>query len=634
MLNSDIYRDRQLVIQATFICVATVLILRAGYMQLLDSSFRVKAEAITIDKAVTYPSRGLVFDRKGDLMVYNQTVYDLMVAYNQIDPKMDTAKFCRLLGIDTSYFRTTLEKDFKHNKRYSRNVPFLFMPRISAESYAKFQESLYQFPGFYVQIRNIRDYETSAGAAVLGYISEVTQQQIDKFGGIYETGDYIGSGGLELSYESVLRGKKGIQYILKDNLGRSVGRYRDGKIDSVAVSGRDIISSLDLDVQDYAEQLMANKRGSVIAIEPKTGEIICMVSAPTYDIKTMTINPKRGNYFASLLADSTKPLFNRATLAQYPPGSIFKPLVALIGMQEGVWGAENGVSCGGAYYYGHHRWGCHRHGGVGNVPSAIQYSCNTYFFTCFRNIIDKFGFSNSGQGLDVFNGYLYKFGLGNKLGIDLPSERKGNVPTTAFYDRVYPKKRGGWRSPTIISLGIGQGEMELTSIQMANLAAMLANRGYYYTPHVLKAYADGTPIDAKYRVKHQSGIAPEHYASVIAGLQGAVLNGTARGAQIVGITVAGKTGTSQNSNGDDHSVFYAFAPVEDPKIAIAVFVENGGWGADYAVPIASLVMEKYLKGSTNRKAVEERLAGAVRANTKRNTRIRLQSLQPTQPPQN
>ncbi|GAB4498698.1 MAG: penicillin-binding protein 2 [Saprospiraceae bacterium] len=625
---------RQRIIQLVFIGAAIALVLQALYLQVFDDSLRQRAERTTIEKLTVYPPRGLIYDRKGRLIVNNEAMYDLMVTYNQVDTnKMDMAKFCRLVGIDKKGFDERMTKDWRSGK-FSRSVPFVFEKKLSIEQYARLQESLYEFPGFFVQPRNIRGYPYNAGAHVLGYINEVDQRDIERYKGEYESGDYIGAAGLELEYEKELRGTKGYTSLLKDNLGRIVGKYMDGAYDSTAVAGKDLISSIDIELQQYGEYLMQNKTGSVVAIEPRTGQVLCMLSGPTYNPNLLAMTQERGKIFSALLTDSLKPFFDRTVMAKYPPGSIFKTVVTLVGLQEGTLNPERGISCNGGYFYAGRLYKCHSHGHVGNAVDALAYSCNTYYFNEFRNEIDKFGFSNASQGLDMFADYCRQFGLGTKLGIDYPNENAGNVPTTEYYDKIYPKRLGGWRSPTIMSVGIGQGELQLTTLQMANLAACIANRGHWYTPHLAQKFKDGSSIPSKYVQKHDVKIDKQWFDLVREGMAECVNRGTARIAQVPGIQVCGKTGTSQNPHGEDHSVFYAFAPKDNPQIAIAVYVENAGWGASYAAPIASLMIEKYLNDTiaTARLPVQERMVNADLIHKRKSKpSVRAAKKQPAQP---
>lgn len=608
MKSVHVDRSRLLAIQIFMIIGAAVLIGKAFSLQLVNNAFRSRAQAIAIDKTTTYPSRGVMLDRNGKLMVSNNPMYDLMVTYKLVNPKMDTAKFCKLLDIDKETFVKNLNKDW-HDVRFSKSVPFVFLKNLSVPTFAKLEEHLHEYPGFFPVLRNIRGYPQHAGAHLLGYISEVSPEDIKREKGVYSSGDYIGAIGLEKQYEKYLRGKKGYKYQLKDNLGRIVGSFKDGAQDVDPVSGADLKTSIDIDLQAYAEWLMAGKVGSVVAIQPSTGEILTMVSTPTYDPNLLIITRERGKILADLYKDPQKPFFDRSIMAAYPPGSIFKTIVALIGLNEGVIQQSTAFKCNHGYAYGGRVYKCHGHGPIHSVDQGVQHSCNSYFWQTMRKIIDQYGFYNPDKGLDRFVNDISKFGLGHKLGIDFPGEKSGNIPTTAYYDKVYPKKLGGWKSPTIMSIGIGQGEIQLTTLQMANLAAIIANRGYFYTPHLVTSISDGTPIDSIYRVKRSVDIAPEYFAPVIHGMQMAVEAGTAPLARIKDITICGKTGTSQNK-GKDHSVFFSFAPKDNPQIAVAAYVENAGWGGSYAAPIASLVAEKFIKGKIeepNRKLLENRM---------------------------
>jgi penicillin-binding protein 2 len=611
--------ERQRHIRIAFILCGIVLILKAAQLQLFDPSFRKRADATTIDQMTVYPARGLVYDRRNELILFNTVMYDLMVTYNQVDssmrkpnPKSEKLNdFCSLLGINQAAYFENLNKNWRSG-RFSRSVPFVFLKKIPAETYAKLQEQLYNYPGFFVQVRSIRGYPYNAGAHLLGYINEVDQRDIERGNGQYVSGDYIGAAGLESEYESYLRGKKGVTFKLKDNLGRIVGEYETGKFDTTAVSGSDLVTGIDGALQAYGEKLLQNKTGSIVAIEPRSGEILAMVSAPTYDPNLLTMTQGRGAVFSKLLTDPLKPFFDRTVMAKYPPGSIFKTVVTLAGLQEGTLNPNAGMGCNGGYFYAGRLYKCHGHGAVGNAVDALAYSCNTYYFSEFRDIVDKFGFSKPQQGLDQFKMYCGKMGLGALLEVDYPHETPGNIPGSAYYDKIYPKNRGGWRSPTIMSVGIGQGELQLTTLQMANLAACIANRGYWYRPHIAKSFKDKTPIPSRFLEIQRVPIDAKNFDIVIEGMAQCVNRGTARIAALPDIQVCGKTGTSQNPHGEDHSVFFAFAPKDNPQIAIAVYVENAGWGASYAAPIASLMIEKYLKGNIapERLPLEERMIQA------------------------
>lgn len=591
---------------------ALLIVLKAMQIQLIDTSYRQKANATATQKNVIYPSRGVIYDRTGKLLVNNNPMYDLMVTYNQVSPEMDTAFFCQLLDIDTAQFLERLNKDFKSN-RYTKRIPFTFMSKITAATYARLQENMHEFPGFFVRLRNVRGYPHKNAAHVLGYLYEVDQNKIDKSEGKYVRGDYIGASGLELAYEEDLRGSKGIQNVMKDNLGRVVGPYKNGLDDSLATSGLDLISGIDLDVQAYGELLMQNKTGSIVAIEPSSGEILAMISTPTYDPNRLVISQDRGKAYTELLSDTLNPFFDRSVMAKYPPGSIFKTLVGLIAMQEGVLRPNRGISCSGAYYYKGVPRKCHSHPYAHNLATAIKHSCNTYFFNVIRDLLDRYGFSTPQKALDEVVQHLYDFGLGKPLDVDFPNEARGNVPTSEYYDHLYPKKLGSWKSPTIMSIGIGQGEIQMTTLQMANLAATIANRGFYYIPHLAKRFKNSDKtIPAKYLEKKQTRIDPIHFESVIDGMEAVVTGGTGRIGFMPDISFCGKTGTSQNPHGEDHSVFFGFAPKDNPQIAVAVYVEHGKWGASYAAPIASLIVEKYINRTIaeRRKALEKRMVDA------------------------
>ena len=597
-------------IQAAFLLVALILVAKALHLQVLDTTFRREADTVAIDNYVKYPSRGMIYDRNGNLLVHNNPMYDLLATYNQIDPAMDTSLFCRLLDIDRDYFIEALDKDWASG-RFSKSVPFVFLSKISAQTFASFQEYLYRFPGFEIQLRNAREYPSAVAAHVLGYIREVNKKEVEEQAKLYVPGDYIGANGLEYSYEEALRGKKGFSVVLKDNLGRIVGPYKLGGADIIPESGKDLLTSIDLELQQYSEQLMQNKRGALVAIDPQTGGILAMVSSPSYDPNQLTItNNDRGKSYNQLQTDPNKPLFNRAIMAQYPPGSVFKPLLALIAMQKGTLQSDRTISCGGAYFSsGQRLTGCHGHPTCTDVASAIQHSCNAYFVTVFRELVDMYGFYKPQRGLDTLHHYLLQFGLDRKLGIDFPGEKAGNFPSSAFFDKWY--KEDKWNSVWIRSLGIGQGEILATNLQIANAAAIIANRGWYITPHFVEGYRDNN-----YRVQKRSfqknyvRIDPAYFEPVVDGMALAVSAGTAKNAAIPDIVVCGKTGTAENPHGKDHSILFCFAPKDKPRIAIAVYIENAGFGGTYAAPIAGLMIEKYLAGEIRtepRKLLEKRM---------------------------
>ena len=602
--------DRKYGVIYAIVLVSLVLIFRAAQLQLFSGEYKEQAQKTTLEKKLIYPSRGLIIDRNGKTMVYNKPIYVINVIYRKIDPKMDTAFFCSLLGIDKTTFIAHLNKDWK-SQLFHKSKPFAFLNRVSPEQFAVFQEHIHKFPGFYAEERSIRGYPHHNASHLLGYLGEVDKKIVDNSAGIYVSGDFIGKTGLEIAYEKELSGIKGINYILKDVFGRNVGSYDNGRLDSMAVPGEDIQISVDLDLQAYADSLMMNKKGGLVAIEPSTGQILAMVSAPTYDPSLLSLDENRNLGMQQLLLDTVnRPLNNRAVTNRYPPGSIFKPILSLIAMQKGVsWANKGGVCRGGYRLSGSKVVKCHAHAPISGISAAIQYSCNTYYCGMMRDMLDLYSYKKPGIGLDTIVSHLKDFGLGSKLGLDFSYENKGFIPTSAFYDRAYRKEVTGWRSAWVISLGIGQGEMQLTTVQMANLAAILANRGYFYTPHFIRKYISGKPIPEKFTTKNIVRIDPKHFLPVVDGLEQVVLAGTARVAFVEGLDICGKTGTSQNTHGKDHSVFFGFAPKNNPKIAIAVFIENAGWGGDWAAPISSLLIEKYLNKSVSpsRKYLEDKM---------------------------
>lgn len=613
---SDRFSNRYQNILAVFLIGTLVLMGKAAHLQLIDNTYQVKGNNIAVDEITTYPSRGFITDRNGKIIVYNNAMYDLMVTYKQINPAMDTAQFCSLLGIDKAFFIKKLNKNWRSG-RYSKRKPFVFLDKISAQRYTRIQEHLYKFPGFFTRLRNVRGYPYPNAAHVLGYLGEVNKKQIEASDNFYTPGDYVGQSGLEYQYERDLRGTKGVKLILKDKFGREVEAYNEGESDIAAISGRNLITSLDIDLQIYCEELMKNKRGSIVALEPETGEILTMLSAPSYNPNLLVIGPNRGANYKRLERDSLEPFFDRSVMAKYPPGSIFKTIVGLVALEEEIVSTDYRVNCPGYYQPGKansRKFGCHQHEYSVNITKAIKHSCNSYFFRTFRDIVDQYGESIPQKGLSVFNEYLTEFGLGKPLEIDYPREKKGNNPSPKYYDKIY-KNDGGWNSGKIMSVGIGQGEVEMTTLQMANLAAIIGNKGKYRLPHLAKAFKQDTtfiPPPAKYRKIQQVSVNPTHFQPIIDGMEQVILSGTAQQAFIPDLPMCGKTGTSQNA-GKDHSIFFAFAPKDNPKIAIAVYIENGGFGGSYAAPIASLVVEKYLKDSIRtpkRQYLEEKMMTA------------------------
>ncbi|MBX2817473.1 MAG: penicillin-binding protein 2 [Saprospiraceae bacterium] len=585
--------SRATVIQYLVGIIGLVILGKLASMQLFDPSYRTRADTATIDKDVIEPSRGLIYDRNGKLLVYNQASYDVYVTHSLLDPKMDTSTLCSILAISKEEFKQRINKDWNDIK-FSKKVPFLFFANLSPEKNAQLQEQLHALPGFQTEVHNIRGYTTENAAHLLGYLNEVDEEFLTSNEDQYTQGDYHGVSGLESQYEDQLRGSKGASYRLRDNFGRNVGQLTSGREDASAHSGADITLGIDADLQAYAEKLLQGKTGAFVAIEPASGEILALGSSPSYDPAVLSIDGDRTEDYERLTTDSLKPFFNRAIMAKYPPGSLFKPLISLVALQEEIITADRFITCKGGYFYKIYHWGCHADPGRRNVTSAIQQSCNTFFYTVYRELVDKYGFSKPEEGLDLITDYLGTFGLGTELSIDLPGEHQGLLPTPDFYDDMYEGK-GDWRSTYIISNGIGQGEIELTILQMANMMAAIANRGFYYPPHLVKNFRNSLhALDSDYLNRKHVRIEPRHFSPVIEGLERAVYAGTAGLAAVPGLHVCGKTGTSENPHGKDHSVFMAFAPRSNPKIALAVIVENAGWGSTYAAPIGGLMIEEYL----------------------------------------
>lgn len=571
------------------------------FLQIISTEYKNSADNNSQRHETIYPARGLIYDRNGKLLVYNEAAYDLKIIPRQMQT-FDTLELCNILDID----KKTLIKAIKKAKRYSYYKPSTIVKQISSETYGALQEKLFKYKGFFVQARTIRKYPEKTAAHVLGYIGEVNKKTTEK-DPYYQAGDYIGISGIEKSYEKELRGIKGKRIYLVDVHNRIQGKFMDGKYDKPAISGKNLISTLDAGLQAYGELLMKNKIGSVVAIEPKTGEILCFISSPTYD-PNLLVGRKRGKNYKKLAQDSLNPLFNRALAAKYPPGSIFKTIQALIGMQLGLITPFTGFICNKALV------GCHNHPSANTVQEAIKMSCNPYFYQVYKRIIQqgisKNMFEDAREGLKIWRKYVMSFGLGEKLNIDLSGMKAGFVPSVKFYDKWYGKKR--WAFSTIYSNSIGQGEVEVVPLQMANLAATIANRGYYYTPHVIKSIGDSGKIRDEYTYYHKTLIDEKWFEPVINGMYDVVNSpgGTAHRAHIDSIVVCGKTGTAQNPHGEDHSVFIAFAPRDNPQIAIAVYVENSGFGGTWAAPIASLLIEKYLTGKISNKYKEKRILEA------------------------
>lgn len=604
----DVSFDRKFVVSSIMIAAIAAILLRLFFIQVVDSSYKVTASNNVLHYVTQYPARGIIFDRKNEVLVSNQAAYDLMIIKNQVKA-FDTLEFARLLGITKEQVQENF-KSMMRSRYFSAYKQYPFIKQISAKDYARFQEKMFLFPGFFVQARTLRTYPFNIAGGLFGYVGEVDESVLERKP-YYKRGDYIGINGLEKTYEEQLRGQKGVSIYMVDVHNQIKGSYADGKYDTIAVPGKNINLSIDAELQAYGEKLMVNKLGSVVAIEPSTGEILALVSSPSYDPELL-VGRVRTNNFKDLQSDPLKPLFNRASMAMYPPGSTFKLINGLIGLQEGVLRPEMRYPCHGGYPYGR-GVGCHEHRSPLDLIHSVENSCNAYFCYVFRNIVDNPKYSSPAEALGEWRRYVQSFGFGKRLGSDVANELNGIVASPELYNRIYGKN--AWKSITIVSLSIGQGELGITPLQMANMSAILANRGHYYTPHLVKRIDGDKGIDPKFKVRHQTLIDTALFRPIVEGMYLAV-NGepgsgaTARRAAVPGLDICGKTGTAQNPHGDDHSIFIAFAPKDNPKIAIAVYVENGGFGATYAAPIASLMIEKYLKDSLSRPELEKFLLDA------------------------
>ncbi len=598
---------RKYVIAAAVVAVVAIYIVRLFVLQVGDNDYKQFADSNAFQRKVLYPSRGFIYDRNGELLVYNQPAYDVMMIPREMR-NLDTLDFCQTLGIEKEQFDRYITdmKDRRKNPGYSTYTPQVFMTQLSARDYGRLQEKLYRYPGVYIQNRVLREYSRPIAANVLGNIREVSPSDIER-DDYYRRGDYTGDLGVEKSFEEVLRGYKGEEILLRDAYGRIKGKYEDGRYDVQPISGRNITLSIDADLQAYGEKLMQNKTGAIVAIEPSTGEILALVSSPTYD-PSMLVGRERGRNYAQLTRDPGNPLYDRAIMAAYPPGSTFKPTQGLIFLEENIITPNTLYPCTGGFVVGGLRVGCHAHPSPLPLIPSLATSCNAYYCYGLRSMLDnRTRYSSTSEAFEIWKNHLVSMGYGYKLGIDLPGEKRGFLPNSAYYDKFYGKNR--WKALTIISIAIGQGEILATPLQIANLAATIANRGYFYTPHVVKAIQDSI-IDTTYTVRRRPTIDIEHYDAIVEGMRKAVLDGTCRTANLEDIEVCGKTGTAQNPHGRDHSAFMGFAPMDKPQIAIAVYVENAGFGATYGVPIGSLMMEYYLKGEITdpaRKDLEQRM---------------------------
>ncbi len=594
----DAFIRRKYAIISLIMLASLSLIVRLFIIQVVKDSYRLSADNNVLRYVTQYPSRGLIYDRNEKLIVFNQAAYDLMVIPAQT-LEIDTIGLCNLLGISKELFRERMTAAVN----YSRRASSVFLEQISDKTYARLQEKMFLYPGFDVQPRTLRKYTKPVAAHILGYVSEVDEAVIRK-DTYYKPGDYIGKSGIEEAYEKELRGKRGVKIYLVDVYSRIKGSYANGNMDTLAVQGADIISGIDLDLQEYGELLMQNKSGSIVAIEPKTGEVLTLVSSPNYD-PGLLVGRIRSENFLKLQADTImQPLFNRALMASYPPGSAFKPINGLIGLQEKVISAQTLFGCDNGYLF----VACHSHESPLNLTGAIMNSCNSYFCQTFRRVLENPKYNSIAEAYNKWKEFLTEFGFGDKLGTDFVNELTGFIPSPGYYDKYHGKDK--WKALNIISLAIGQGEIGTTPLQMANMTAAIANRGYYYTPHIVKSIGSGHTIDPRFLTRHMINIDSANFEKIVLGMEAAVNGGegaTATVAALKDIIVCGKTGTAQNPHGEDHSVFVAFAPKDDPKIAIAVYVENVGFGSTFAAPVASLMIEKYIRGEISNKLLEKRV---------------------------
>lgn len=589
MSDEPNYINRKYILGGIAVAVVIIYLIRLFSLQLMSDDYKKNADSNAFRKEIQYPSRGLILDRKGRLLVYNESSYNIMVVMND-QRGIDTLDFCQTVGITKDFYIKRMD-EIKSKISYSRYTPQLFMSQIPAEEFSVFREKLFRFKGFSVEKRSVRHYTTGLGAHLLGDVGEVNDKDIanDDY---YQSGDFIGKLGVERSYEKELRGEKGMRIMLQDVHGRTQGHYQNGKYDKAPVPGKDVTLSIDLDLQALAERLLEGKLGAIVAIEPSTGQILCMASSPTYDPR-LTVGRNRGKYHQQLSRDPMRPLLNRAIMGTYPPGSTFKITQALMGLQEGSITPEIAFPCHHGFNYKGLHLGCHGHASPINLVPAIGTSCNAYFcWNLYRMFSNKRKYGSVQNAMNCWKDHMVDMGFGYKLGIDLPGESRGMIPNANYYDDHYRKS---WNALTVISISIGQGEVTATPLQIANLAATVANRGHYYVPHIVRSIRGGQ-IDSLYTHPHHTTINPRWYNYAVAGMRKAVLSGTCHAANIPGIEVCGKTGTAQN-RGHDHSAFMGFAPMNSPRIAVVAYIENGGFGAVYGVPIGALIMEQYLNGS-------------------------------------
>ena len=596
--------NRSKFLLAGLIVVAAILLGKLFYIQIIDDEYKINASNNSMVYDIIYPTRGIIYDRNGKIIVSNKVTYDILVTPREVAP-FDTLLLASVLETTPEFIREKMA-EYSRNRKKIGYQSMVMLKQIKPETYMKFAEIQYNFPGFRGQVRSIRDYPVNAGGNLLGYVSEVDQKYIESHPGEYRPGDYAGKTGIEAAREKDLRGEKGYHIYLRNSRNQIERPYKDGEMDKEAVPGHDIVTTIDADLQQYGQELMKNKVGSLVAIEPKTGEILSLVSSPGVDVSMLA---DISQHYNEIIKDPHKPMFNRAVQAPYPPGSVFKLVNGLIGLQEGVLNMDMAYPCYQGYHFGSHKLGCHNHWSPLRLEEAIMMSCNGFFCYVLRSILENKKYKNIDEALDKWNEYVQSFGFGHKLGSDFPAELGGTLPTSKLYNKRYGK--GGWKFTTIISISIGQGEVGVTPLQIANLAAIMANRGWYKIPHIVKA-SEGVEIDPKYNERQYTMVDTTNFKKVINGMWRAVNNGPGTGctawvAEVKGLDICGKTGTAQNPRGADNSVFICFAPKDDPKIAVAAYVENAGFGATWAAPIASLLIEKYLNGETSRPDLENRV---------------------------
>lgn len=586
------------------LAIAVLIILAKLFViQIVDEKYKIDASNNSMVYSIIYPPRGIIDDRNGKILVGNKIAYDLLVTPKELE-EFDTTVLCKVLDIEPEFVREKMQ-EYRKNSRRIGYQSVVMLKQLTPERYMKFAEVAYRFPGFRGQARSIREYPYNAGGNLLGYVSEVDATFLKTHEG-YSAGDYAGKTGIEATCEEYLKGEKGYNIYLRNSRNKIESRYRNGEMDKEAVPGKNVTTTIDAELQHYGQMLMQNKVGSLVAIEPSTGEILTLVSSPGIDVDMLA---DIGSHYNEILANPYKPMFNRAVQSAYPPGSVFKLVNGLIGLQEGVFTPETKYPCHMGYYFGKNRLGCHDHRSPIDFEESIMMSCNAYFCYVLRGILENGKYDSVAEALDVWNSYVQSFGFGKKLGSDFPSELGGFIPDSKYYDKVYGQ--GRWKATNVISLSIGQGEIGCTPLHLANLCATVANRGYYYIPHLIKDSED-IFIDPKYKERQYTMVDTVWFPEVIEGMYMAVnggpgSGGTATIAAVDGLDICGKTGTAQNPRGDDNSVFICFAPKDDPKIAVAAYVENGSFGARWAAPIASLLVEKYLNGETGRAALEQRI---------------------------